>query len=115
MSGVIPPWDQLLLALVGLSPYLLALLLGAALCLRNASLQPRRSLLAGMALGIMAINLVATSLLLGYVYSEVQQATNSHEIAMVTTRLVSAFPAAVSLLLMLWAVFHGDGRPRETD
>lgn len=101
-------WTIVVVRVVGMAPLWLVLLLGAALCVRNASQQPRRAVLAGIALGIIALHYLFSLLFLGLLWQFVMEQTSSNELAMSIT---SSLPFAVGLLLLIWAVFYGDGRP----
>jgi len=102
------------LQLVVRGPSLLALVIGAGLCMRHATHQRRRVLLVGIALGIYAFTFVL-SFAFGYFFRLILDATDSPQIAQVVLGLMSTLPNAVALLLLFYAVFHGDEYPQRDE
>ncbi len=106
-------WSQILSAIVMYAPWLLVVLIGAGLCLRHATDQRRRAVLVGISLLIHLTSFVFSLVASGHVYRLVQEATNSSGIARIIMGLMSTLPSAVALLLLLYAAFYGDPRPRD--
>jgi hypothetical protein len=101
--------EELAIVALSLSPSLLALLIGAALCVRHASDQRRRATLIGLGLLIQVTNLGLMPFS-GLVFQQLEQATGSIAAARVGLGLLHSLPSACTVLLFLYAAFYGDER-----
>jgi hypothetical protein len=101
-------WEQILVYFIGNSPYWLAVLLAAAMCVQNYPQQPRRAVLIAISIGISLVNVVVAWFLFPLIHERVLQRTGSQEISMIAAQLTHSLPACVSFLLLAWAAFHGE-------
>ncbi|MEZ6065731.1 MAG: hypothetical protein R3B90_08500 [Planctomycetaceae bacterium] len=107
-----PDWFKLFSQSIPLLLHGLPLLLGAGLCVRNAHSQPRRTVLIGLGLAMLAVNLAVSWFGFHFAVDAVEQATGSMGMAMLVFQIVTGLPWAVALLLIIWAGFYGDNRQR---
>ena len=104
---------------VGATPTLLAILAGAVVCLTRVSRPSRARVLAGAALAVQLLSLVAMPLVMHAMtstmrFSVIDDDPQAVAVRMALISLVSSSVQAVVLGLLLWAVFTRDDRPAAT-
>ncbi|MEZ6056915.1 MAG: hypothetical protein R3C01_09425 [Planctomycetaceae bacterium] len=97
-------WEAML-GLAASSPYFLAYIFGAVLCVRNWSLHPRKSLFIGIGLGILCLlqlfGLFANRMIL----ERLNDLFPDPRFVGVAYQLIYALPSSFGVFLILWGAF----------